>query len=161
MQFAVGDKLLFDFSKRLPVFDAQGNPVTEAHVENVKNKITGEVEQKQVRKPVMQSCRFLKGVVTADGPLAPLIGWAVGQKQFLMERGVWPEGGLKGKCGAKAKDHTGTCCATGLMYAQPDFQVNTSELEELIRSAGHRCLFLPRYVCVLNCINIIYNHIKF
>ena len=65
---------------------------------------------------VMQRCRFLKGVVTADGPLTPLIGWAVGQKQFLMERGVWPEGGLKGKCGAKAKDHTGTCCATGLMY---------------------------------------------
>ena len=127
--------------------------MTEVRVENVKNKITGEVEPKQVRKQVLQNRRFLRGVVTADGPLAPLIGWAVGKKQFLMERGVWPEGGLKGKCGAKAKDHTGTCCATGLMYQQPDFQVNTSKLEELIRSAGHTCLFLPRSVCILNCMN--------
>ena len=156
----------------MPVFDGEGNPVTEVHpspsrlhahdlaltlhtppipypqtvVKDVKNKITGEIEQEQVCKPVLNNRRFLRGDVTADGPLSPLIGWAVGQKQFLMERGVWPEGGLKGKCGAKAKDHTATCCATGLMYHQPDFQVNTSKLEELIRSAGHTCLFLPRFV---------------
>ena len=136
----------------MPVYDADGNAVVELKMQNVKNKVTGVVEEKQVSKPVLSNRRFQRGVVSADGPLAPLIGWAVGQKQFLMERGQWPAGGLKHKCGAKAKDHTGTCCSTGLMYQQPDFQANASKLEELIRDAGHRCLFLPRSTLTLTLI---------
>lgn len=153
LQFAEGDTLLFDFSKRMPVYDADGKPVEEVNTVMQKNKITGLMEEKEVVKPVLKSRKFCSGVITADGPLAPLIGWAIGQKQFLMQRGQWPAGGLKHKCGAKAKDHTGTCCSTGLMYQQPDFQASTSKLEEIIRAAGHVCLFLPRCVLINSCIN--------
>ena len=77
-----------------------------------------------------------------------LIGWPKGQKQFLMERGLWVPG-LKLQCGATAKNHTGSCCSKGIMYQQLDFQQSVSQLEELIRASGHVCLFLPRYHCEL------------
>ena len=145
LQFLEGDELLFDFSKRMPVNDEDGHVVTQLKKRRIKNKITGVVEEHEVSEPVLETRRFCRGVISAEGPLAPLIGWSKGQKQFLMERGQW-KAGLKLKCGAKAKDHAGACCATGLMYQQPDFQVSTSKLEEIIRAAGHVCLFLPRFV---------------
>ena len=128
LQFAEGDTLLFDFSKPMPLYDTAGNAVVERNTMKIKNKITGLVKEKEVFKQVLQTRLFKRGVVSANGPLAPLIGWAVGQKKFLMQRGQWPANGLRHKCGAKAKDHTGTCCSTGLMYQQPDFQANTSKL---------------------------------
>jgi len=130
------------------VIDMNGNIVQQMKKRKVKNKVTGAVDEQDVYEPVMKSHRFCRGVVSADGPLAPLIGWAKGQKQFLMERDQWPAIGLKHKCGAKAKDHTDSCCATGVMYAQKDFQVSVSKLEEIIRNAGHVCLFLPRLLGV-------------
>ena len=123
LQFKVGEQLLFDFSKRIPVFDQQGNPVKEMKCRRVVNRKTGEVTEKEVEEVVKMNTRFQAGTITADGPLAPLVGWAKGQQQFLMERGMWPEGGLKHKCGATAKNHHGNCCATGVMYNQKDFQV--------------------------------------
>ena len=77
-----------------------------------------------------------------------LIGWPKGQKQFLMERGLWVPG-LKLQSGATAKNHTGSCCSKRIMYQQLDFQQSVSQLEELIRASGHVCLFLPQYHCEL------------
>ena len=52
-QFAEGDTLLFDFSKRMPVYDVDGNAVVERVTQNVKNTVTGLVEEKEVCKPVL------------------------------------------------------------------------------------------------------------
>ena len=71
---------------------------------------------------------FRRGVVSVDGPLADLIGWPKGQRQVMMGCGQWSAAGHKVKCGAKVKDHTGVCCATGLMYQQTDFQVSALKL---------------------------------
>ena len=107
----------------MPVFDEQGNPVKEMKHRRVRNHKTGEVTEKEVEEVVKVNTRFQAGTITADGPLGSLVGMAKGQQQFLMERGLWPEGGLKHKCGATAKNHHGNCCATGVMYNQEDFQV--------------------------------------
>ena len=42
------------------------------------------------------------------------------------------------------------CCARHCMASHPDFRAQTSLLEETITSAGHICLFLPKYHCELN-----------
>ena len=172
LQFRVGQQLLFDFSRRMPVFDEHGNPVMEQKVRKIRNRKTGVVTEQEVSVAVKVNTRFEAGKITADGPLAALIGMAKGQKQFLMERGQWVEG-MKATCGATAKNHHGNCCATGLMYQQEDFQVGAciclavvhpdrahdllhvpqqatpSKLTEIIRKSGHVCLFLPRYHCEL------------
>ena len=122
LQFRAGQQLLFDFSKRMPVYDAHGNPVMETKMRKIHNRKTGEVTEKEVTVPVKVNTRFSKGEITADGPLAQLIGMAKGQKQFLMERGQWIDG-LKATCGATAKNHHGNCCAKGVMYRQEDFKV--------------------------------------
>ena len=152
LQFDVGDSLLFDFSKGVEERDSDGNVVTERKMKVVKNRVTGVREEKEVDTPVMKSIKFRAGVVSEDGPLCHLIGWPKGKRQFLMERDQWSVGGLKDKCGAKTKDHTGSCCATGLMYDQQDFQVSASKLTEIIRSRGHVCLFLPRCFLTLHII---------
>ena len=172
LQFRAGQKLLFNFSKAMPVFDAQGNPVKEMKTKRVRNRKTGEVTEEVVEEVVKVNTRFEAGEITQDGPLSALIGMPKGQQQFLlMERDQWSESGLKAKCGATQKNHHGNCCTTGVMYAQKDFQVcdcmcvymqHTSintysimyqviprKLTEIIRSAGHICLFLPRYHCEL------------
>ena len=105
------------------MFDEHGNPVMQQKVRKIRNRKTGEVREKEVSVTVTVNTRFEAGEVTEDGPLAPLIGMAKGQKQFLMERGLWVAG-MKAKCGATAKNHHGNCCAKGLMYQQDDFQVS-------------------------------------
>ena len=123
LQFRVGQRLLFDFSKRMPVFDQQGKPVKQTVTRRVRDRKTGEVNEKEVEEVMKVNTRFQAADITADGPLSALVGMAKGQQQFLMERDLWPEGGLKHKCGATAKNHHGNCCATGVIYNQKDFQV--------------------------------------
>lgn len=147
LQFQEGDELLFTFSRRVPILDDQGHPVKEIKTKTVKRS-DGTTREVQELVQVLQNKQFRAGTITKDGPLSDLIGWPKGQKQFLMERGQWIDG-LKAKCGATHKNHTSTCCAKGVMYHQIDFQQTVSKLQEIIASAGHICLFLPRYHCEL------------
>ncbi|RIA79587.1 hypothetical protein C1645_840337 [Glomus cerebriforme] len=61
-----------------------------------------------------------------------------GLKQVLIERGLWPNEGLKLEEARK------------LMSQQPDFLAQKGRLEEIIVAAGHKVIFYPKFHCELN-----------
>ncbi|KAH8928814.1 hypothetical protein BT69DRAFT_1307230 [Atractiella rhizophila] len=79
-----------------------------------------------------------------------LLTASLGMKVILSERGQWPVGGLKARCKKKA-DHNedGTCCAEKLMALQPDFKSQKPEVAEVVETAGHLAIFLPKFHCKL------------
>ncbi|KAF8587255.1 hypothetical protein K439DRAFT_1645973 [Ramaria rubella] len=90
---------------------------------------------------------------------------AKGMKVVLMERGLWRAGlrmqckkldGSDIKCNPNATD----CCATRILELQPDFQVQTSLVQEVIEAASHCCIFLPKYHCKLNFIEFFWGAVK-
>ena len=54
------------------------------------------------------------------------------------------------------------CCAVGILASQPDFRVyvKSKKLEESINDAGHLCIFLPKYHCELNFIEMVWGRAK-
>ena len=77
-------------------------------------------------------------------------GWFKGMQQIIEERGLWPAAGLRAQCeGFKCNGHT-ACCCRRLLFTQPDFQSQKSQLEEYITSRGHICDFYPKFHCELN-----------
>jgi hypothetical protein len=86
--------------------------------------------------------------------ISTLQGQPKGQKQILMERGLWPEICTNGtkfllKCPAKNNkstcDNSGKCCSTALLQSQPDFQNQKGWLQEEIEAAGHNVIFYPKF----------------
>jgi hypothetical protein len=84
-----------------------------------------------------------------DHPSMP--GWFKGMEQIIKERGLWPAEGLNVQC---ANFHCPPgrtdCCCRRLLFSQPDFVDQKSQLQELIESRGHLCDFYPKYHCELN-----------
>jgi hypothetical protein len=87
-----------------------------------------------------------------------------GIRSTLQERGLWKEG-LRGKC----KKVTGTigspcesksCCAETLLANQPDFLEQECQIMDIVKAAGHLCLFLPKYHCELNIIEFFWGTTK-
>jgi hypothetical protein len=78
---------------------------------------------------------------------------ARGLRDVLLERGLWPDGGLKRQCDPqyrlselkKCVERGQYCCAAATMALQPDFWEQKSMLEEAIESRGHIALFLPKF----------------
>ena len=108
-----------------------------------------------------------------------------GLTTILIERGLWPQAVAAAKereirtgkrpigrvlrscaeCASHATDLAKPegvyCCATGLLASQPDFMAPVkSSLEELINSMGHLCIFLPKYHCELNFIEMVWVRAK-
>jgi hypothetical protein len=88
-----------------------------------------------------------------DHPSMP--SWFKGMETIIREHELWPDTGLpKGllaqcpefKCPPNRVD----CCCRCILYVQPDFVAQKSQLEELITSRGHLCDFYPKYHCELN-----------
>ena len=53
------------------------------------------------------------------------------------------------------------CCLTGILGSQPDFLAPVkSKLEEAINAAGHLCIFLPKFHCELNFIEMVWGRAK-
>ncbi|KZP16011.1 hypothetical protein FIBSPDRAFT_749359 [Athelia psychrophila] len=72
-------------------------------------------------------------------------------EEIIRERGLWPENGLRAQCeGFKCVSGATDCCCRRLLFCQPDFQAQKSQLEEYITSCGHLCDFYPKYHCELN-----------
>ena len=70
-----------------------------------------------------------------------------GMKQVLTEHGLWQDS-LWARCKSHCtSDH---CCAKQVLDHQPDFQEQKSLVEEVVESAGHLCIFLPKFHCELN-----------
>jgi hypothetical protein len=84
-----------------------------------------------------------------DHPSMP--GWFKGMELIIQERGLWPAGGLKAQCANFhcPPEHT-DCCCRRLLFSQPDFINQKSQVQELVESRGHLCDFYPKYHCELN-----------
>jgi hypothetical protein len=84
-----------------------------------------------------------------DHPTMP--GWFKGMEVIIRERGLWPEKGLRAQCpDFKCPPGCTNCCCQRLLFLQPDFITQKSQLEEVITSRGHLCDFYPKYHCELN-----------
>ena len=82
-----------------------------------------------------------------------------GMKQVLVKQGLWRDGLLmqcKPKCLLGAKN----CCAKQILELQPDFEAQKSLVQEVIEAAGHCCIFLPKFHCKLNFIEIFWGAVK-
>jgi hypothetical protein len=97
-----------------------------------------------------------------DHPDPKLRGQPKGIEQVLRERGLWKKMNLKCKlCMAKEKDDSRVdCCAVRVMSLQPDFLAQKPGLVEVIENAGHLCIFLPKFHCELNYIEMYWGAVK-
>jgi hypothetical protein len=93
-------------------------------------------------------------VFPSTHPDERLRGKPKGIKQVLIERGKWPSNGLIlecKECKKNIKDLSRiSCCACQVMSLEPDFLEQKGAIEDLIESAGHKCIFFPKFHCELN-----------
>ncbi|EAU92024.2 hypothetical protein CC1G_06011 [Coprinopsis cinerea okayama7 len=83
-----------------------------------------------------------------------------GLEQVLQERGFNVDG-LRAKCKPVCPFDSDKCCMARLLSKQDDFTNQVSELEQIIVDAGHLCLFLPKFHCELNPIEMYWGWVKF
>jgi hypothetical protein len=76
-------------------------------------------------------------------------GAAKGLKTVLEEQGSQTSG-LKVKCSPVCPFESQSCCLAQPLSQQEDFANQSSMLEALIRDSRHECLFLPKFHCELN-----------
>ena len=67
---------------------------------------------------------------------------------------------LKAKCSLVCPVDSTGCCMARLLSQQDDFKNQESMLETLIKKAGHKCLFLLKFHCELNPIEMVRIHLK-
>lgn len=77
-----------------------------------------------------------------------------GLKSVLEERGFNVHG-LRAKCAPVCAVDSEKCCMARLLSQQDDFKNQQSMLETLIKDAGHECIFLPKFHCELNPIEMV------
>ena len=69
-------------------------------------------------------------------------GWFKGMEVIIQECGLWPEAGLPAQCqDFKCPINRTDCCCQRVLFTQPDFTAQKSQLQELIESHGHLCNF--------------------
>jgi len=71
-----------------------------------------------------------------------------GLKQVLEERGFDIDK-LRAKCTPVCPIENQDCCMARLLSQQDDFNNQPSMLEMVIKSAGHKCIFLPKFIVSL------------
>jgi hypothetical protein len=112
------------------------------------------------KQPIMRDTYFgpdrqpQSMVFPATHPDEKLRGQPKGIKQVLIERGKWPPEGLILECKdckEKIQDESRiSCCARQVLSLEPDFLAQRGAIEELIKKAGHECIFYPKFHCELN-----------
>ena len=104
-------------------------------------------------------------VFVEDYPDLTMRGKPKGIRKILEERGFWKRE-LNLDCQAcKNKKLTEessrpNCCARRIIASQPDFIAQKSAIVELIESAGHTCVFYPKFHCELNFIEMYWGAAK-
>jgi hypothetical protein len=81
-------------------------------------------------------------------------GTPKGLQRVLEERGFDVKD-MRAKCSPVCPWENEQCCMARLLSKQDDFANQVSMLEELITNAGHICLFLPKFHCELNPIEMV------
>ena len=91
----------------------------------------------------------------------PQAGVFKGMAKILEERGLLKESKLKAEC-KKFKCLPGqtACCIRHVLYNQPDFVAVKSELEIACERRGFRVIFLPKFHCELNFIEMCWGYAK-
>ena len=80
---------------------------------------------------------------------------------LIHEQDLWSENGLSAQCpGFKCEGGAQYCCFHHVLFTQPDFYAQKSELEEYITSRGHICDFYPKFPCELNFIEQYWGAVK-
>lgn len=77
-----------------------------------------------------------------------------GLKSVLEERG-FDVSGMRAKCSPVCPWENENCCMARLLSKQEDFANQKSMVETLITEAGHLCVFLPKFHCELNPIEMV------
>jgi len=77
-----------------------------------------------------------------------------GLQQTLEERGFDVKK-LRAKCAPVCPFENNNCCMARLLSKQEDFTNQISMLETVIWEAGHKCIFLPKFHCELNPIEMV------
>ena len=94
-----------------------------------------------------------------DHPSKP--SWFKGMKIIIRECGLWPEGDLLTQCpGFQCPPDSTDCCCRRILFSQPDFRSQKSQLEELVESHGHLCDFYLKYHCEVNFIEQYWGAVK-
>ena len=104
-----------------------------------------------------------------------------GIKLILEERRCYPDLSIpifegkapKAKCQPRCPDpvadplfvmdfdlDTKPCCLARILQNHPDFRAQKSAIEQLIVDRGHKCLFLPKFHCELNAIEMYWGYSK-
>jgi hypothetical protein len=76
------------------------------------------------------------------------------QPVTLEERGFNVQN-LRAKCSPVCPFKNDNCCMARILSKQEDFTNQTSMLETVIWEAGHFCIFLPKFHCELNPIEMV------
>lgn len=77
-----------------------------------------------------------------------------GLQQVLEERGFDIQN-MRAKCAPVCSWESTNCCMARLLSRQEDFANQSSMLKTLIKKAGHECIFLPKFHCELNPIEMV------
>ena len=84
-------------------------------------------------------------------------GQPKGLQSVLEEWGFDLRGLKRSKCSPICPFESQGCCLARLLSQQDDFRNQSSMLEELIHNTGHECLFLPKFHCELNPIEMVHS----
>ncbi|KAF9007327.1 hypothetical protein BDZ89DRAFT_1231838 [Hymenopellis radicata] len=116
--------------------------------------------------------RFQKDTIIPDSDSVPAVhmrgkpqkmktddGLQKGLKQVLEERG-FNVTGMRAKCKPVCPFENTNCCMARLLSHQEDFANQVSMLEQIITEAGHLCIFLPKFHCELNPIEMYWGWCK-
>jgi hypothetical protein len=103
--------------------------------------------------PELRGTKQELSYVTAQGEIV-----AKGLKEVLQERGCLVDN-IKAKCKTRCLDlilylvpasDKPPCCLARILSSHYDFYHQKSAIATLIKDRGHRCLFLPKFHCELN-----------
>ncbi len=83
-------------------------------------------------------------------------GEAKGLEQTLREQG-FNVNKMRAKCKPVCPYENTSCCMAHLLSCQDNFANQISMLEDCIAKAGHLCIFLPKFHCELNPIEMVYH----
>lgn len=117
------------------------------------NKSNGGKQRKQRDTiiPMNNPCPELRGV---SQKMTTETGQAKGLQQTLEERGFNVKK-MKMRCSLVCTFENETCCMARLLSKQDDFRLQKSQVEEVLTERGHLCIFLPKFHCELNPIEMV------